>query len=65
MTRAEDTAMNADDGQTVNARTTEGIESAPLPTARKLRQRQSLLIQSWRFVRFNLRMMRIIRSGNH
>ncbi len=48
----------------VNARTAERIADAPLPTGTKLRMRQNLLFQLWRFVRINLRMMRIIYSGH-
>ncbi|MGB9303144.1 MAG: hypothetical protein ACLPXZ_23865 [Mycobacterium sp.] len=49
---------------TVNVRTAESIADAPLPTRAKLRMRQNLLIQSWRFARINLKMMRIISSGH-
>jgi hypothetical protein len=49
---------------TVNVRTAERIADAPLPTRATLRMRQNLLIQSWRFARINLRMMRIIYSGH-
>jgi hypothetical protein len=48
----------------VNVRTAERIGDAPLPTRAKLRMRQNLLIQSWRFARINLKMMRIIYSGH-
>ncbi len=48
----------------VNVRTAESIADAPLPTRRRLRMRQNLLIQSWRFARINLRMIRIIFSGH-
>lgn len=48
----------------VDVRTAERIADAPLPTRVKLRMRQNLLIQSWRFARINLRMMRIIFSGH-
>ena len=48
----------------VNVRTAESIADAPLPTRWRLRMRQNLLIQSWRFARINLRMMRIIFSGH-
>ena len=49
----------------LNARTAEGIAAAPLPTAAKLRQRQNLLFQAWRFARLNLKMIGIIRQGDH
>lgn len=48
----------------VNVRTAERIADAPLPTGTKLRMRQNLLFQLWRFVRINLRMMRIIYGGH-
>ncbi len=48
----------------VDARTAESIADAPLPTHAKLRMRQNVLIQLWRFARINLRMMRIIFSGH-
>ncbi|MDI3315239.1 MAG: hypothetical protein QJR12_13515 [Mycobacterium sp.] len=47
-----------------NIRTAERIADAPLPTTAKLRMRQNIIIQFWRFVRINLRMMRIIFSGH-
>ncbi|WP_253842994.1 hypothetical protein [Mycobacterium colombiense] len=49
----------------VNAATAERIANAPLPTRAKLRMRQNLLIQAWRFVRINTKMMRIIAGGHH
>jgi hypothetical protein len=48
----------------VDARTAERIADAPLPTRATLRMRQNLLVQFWRFVRINLKMMRIINSGH-
>jgi hypothetical protein len=45
-------------------RTAEGIADAPLPTRAKLRMRQNLLVQGWRFASINLKMMRIIFSGH-
>ncbi len=47
-----------------NVRTAERIADAPLPTGATLRMRQNLLVQFWRFVRINLKMMRIIYSGH-
>ena len=44
----------------VNVRTAERIADAPLPTGATLRMRQNLLFQFWRFVRINLKMLRII-----
>ncbi|TVS88985.1 hypothetical protein [Mycobacterium helveticum] len=49
----------------VNVRTAERIAGAPLPTRSKLRMRQNLLVQFWRFTSINLKMMRIIFSGHH
>lgn len=65
MTRMEGAPVD-DDGlhPTGNDRTAEGIAAAPLPTRSKLRARQNLLIQSWRFTRFTLKMMRIIFRGH-
>lgn len=48
----------------VNVQIAERIAGAPLPTRATLRMRQNLLIQSWRFVRINLKMMRIIFGGH-
>lgn len=55
--------MNDDGSRSeANVRTAEGIADAPLPTGGKLRTRQNLFVQVWRFARINLRMMRIIYS---
>ncbi len=48
----------------VDARTAERIADAPLPTRGTLRMRQNLLVQFWRFICINLKMMRIIYSGH-
>jgi hypothetical protein len=48
----------------VNAQTAERIADAPLPTRAKLRMRQNIPIQFWRFARINLKMMRIIFNGH-
>jgi hypothetical protein len=48
----------------VDARTAERIADAPLPTPATLRMRQNLLVQFWRFIRINLKMMRIVYSGH-
>ncbi len=48
----------------VDVRTAERIADAPQPTRATLRMRQNLLVQFWRFLRINLRMMRIIVSGH-
>jgi len=42
----------------------ERIASAPLPTDRTVRMRSSLPVQAWRFVRINLRMVRMIHRGH-
>jgi hypothetical protein len=44
----------------VNVQTAERIADAPLPTSARLRMRQNILVQSWRFIRINLKMLRII-----
>ncbi|GFP51047.1 hypothetical protein LAUMK22_05537 [Mycobacterium kansasii] len=57
--------MDADNSDSeVNVQTAERIADAPLPTGAKLRMRQNLLVQFWRFARINLKMMRIIFSGH-
>lgn len=55
-----------DDGiySEVDLRTAECIADAPLPTQATLRMRQNLLIQFWRFVSINLKMVRIIFRGH-
>ena len=65
MTDMEGNSMDDDSiDSEVNVRTAERIAHAPLPTRSKLRMRQNLLVQFWRFGRINLRMMRIIYSGH-
>ena len=44
----------------VNALTAERIADAPLPTPVTLRMRQNIFVQFGRFIRINLKMMRII-----
>ena len=44
----------------VNALTAERIADAPLPTPARLRMRQNILVQFGRFIRINLKMLRII-----
>jgi len=41
------------------------ISKAPLPTEKTLRARKNLLIQFWRFVAINIRMVKMIFKGNH
>ncbi|MCL2455353.1 MAG: hypothetical protein FWD18_08685 [Micrococcales bacterium] len=43
----------------------ERIASAPLPTARVLRQRQNVPAQLIRFVRINLRMLRVVAAKHY
>jgi len=38
------------------------IASAPLPTPATLRQRRNVFIQFWRFIAFNLMIVRVIGS---
>lgn len=42
-----------------------GAELAPRPSARTLRRRTSLPLQSLRFVAINLRMVKMIRRSHH
>ena len=44
----------------VNALTAERISDAPLPTPATLRMRQNIFVQFGRFIRINLKMLRII-----
>ncbi len=44
----------------VNALTAERIADAPLPTPATLRMRQNVFVQFGRFIRINLKMLRII-----
>lgn len=41
------------------------ISGAPLPTEKTLKARQNLLIQFWRFIAINFRMVKMIFKGNH
>lgn len=41
------------------------IAKAPLPTEKTLRARKNLLIQLWRFIAINFRMVKMIFKGNH
>lgn len=40
------------------------FDHAPMPTARTLRRRHSLVVQLWRFAMINLRMARMIRRSH-
>jgi hypothetical protein len=42
----------------------DSIAHAPLPTRKTLRFRKNLLIQSWRFIIINLKMLAMIRKGH-
>lgn len=50
----------SDSYSNVNALTAERIADAPLPTRATLRRRQNVFFQFGRFVRINLKMLRII-----
>ena len=41
------------------------VAKAPLPTPETLRARKNLLIQTWRFVAINIRMVKMILKGHH
>ena len=41
------------------------IAKAPLPTDKTLRARRNLLLQFWRFIAINIRMVKMIFKGNH
>jgi hypothetical protein len=43
----------------------DAILQAPLPTAKTLRFRKNLIIQLWRFVAINIKMLNMIRKGHH
>jgi hypothetical protein len=43
----------------------DAISQAPLPTAKTLRFRKNLIIQLWRFVAINIKMLNMIRKGHH
>jgi len=44
---------------------TQSIAEAPLPTAKTLRQRRSLVFQFWRFVALNARIFFMVLKGSH
>lgn len=56
--------QHGDNYSEVDQRTAERIADAPLPTAPTLRMRRNPVIQFWRFVRINLKMVRIIIGGH-
>lgn len=43
----------------------DSIAHAPLPTEKTLRFRKNLLIQFWRFIIINLKMLAMIRKGHN
>jgi hypothetical protein len=51
--------------ETTMDNTDASIGSAPLPTPRTLRARQSLVVQVGRFIAINLKMAKIIRKEHH
>jgi hypothetical protein len=43
----------------------DAIAGAPLPTEKTLKARRNLLVQIWRFIAINFRMVKMIFKGNH
>lgn len=43
----------------------ESIARAPLPTEKTLKQRKNLVLQLFRFIAINLKMIKMIRKGHH
>ena len=43
----------------------EGIARAPLPTQKTLKQRKSLVLQLFRFIVMNFKMIKMIRKAHH
>lgn len=43
----------------------QSIQNAPLPTPKTLRQRKSLVVQFFRFLSLNRRMVAMITKGSH
>jgi len=41
------------------------ISKAPLPTENTLRARKNVLLQGWRFIALNIRMVKMILKGHH
>lgn len=41
------------------------FDSAPLPTESQRRARTNLIVQAWKFVVLNLKMMAMVRKGHH
>ena len=41
------------------------LSRSPLPTKRTLARRQNVFLQFFRFVRFDLRIMRMVAKGHH
>ncbi len=41
------------------------LSKAPLPTAKTLGARRNVWLQFWRFVAFDLRIMRMVIKGHH
>lgn len=60
MTRMKGAPVEDNIYSEVDIQTAERIADAPLPTSARLRMRQNLFVQFWRFIRINLKMMRIV-----
>jgi len=41
------------------------FDQAPLPTQKQIRARNNLAIQAWRFAVLNLKMIGMVRKGEH
>lgn len=41
------------------------LSGAPLPTEQTIKMRKNLIMQSWRFIVLNIRMVAMIFKGNH
>jgi hypothetical protein len=47
------------------ASTVADLSKSPLPTRKTLSQRRNVVLQFFRFVRFDLRIMRMVIKGHH
>ena len=52
-------------GEQIMENPNDSIAHAPLPTEKTLRFRKNLVIQLWRFVAINIKMLNMIRKGHH
>lgn len=41
------------------------FDAAPLPTSRDVRARTNLIVQVWRFIVLNMKMMAMVGKGHH